>query len=173
MFLVKHCTAFLKLSSRFFQQARLHGRPHEGSVRGLDFCHTHSAIISRECLENFSQRPMWQGRTVFLQQDQVAFSLVTLFFVPLWTDRQVRQTLTVLSLPYHVSKRLGHSPPLVAIYFTFFKLTGWAIIWCSSDEEVVWSKCHVIVEVVNDCSEQSTIYNSLCLDKDWMKCFFR
>ena len=32
MFLVKHCSAFLKLSSRFFQQARLHGRPHQGSV---------------------------------------------------------------------------------------------------------------------------------------------
>ena len=54
--------------------------------------------------------------------------LATLFFVPLRTDQWVRQTLPVPSLPYHVGKRLGHSPPLAAIYFTFFKLTGWAII---------------------------------------------
>lgn len=54
--MVKHCSAFFKLSSRFFQQAHLRDRPHQGSVRDLDLCHAHSAIISRECLDNSSKR---------------------------------------------------------------------------------------------------------------------
>ena len=44
--------------------------------------------------------------------------------------------------------------------------------WCSSDEEVVWCKCLVIVDVITDPSERTTIYDNLCFDKDCMECFF-
>lgn len=68
-------------------------------------------------------RPMWPGRIVILPTGSSGLPL---------SYTVLCSTSNGSSSPYHISKHLGHSPPLAAINFTFFKLSDEEVVWCVS-----------------------------------------
>ena len=144
---------------------------HQSSVRCLHFSHAHSS--RRNILRNRPRGEGDRGASLFFNRiKSTSFKFPCFLFHFERIDRlgrySARHRRHIIS-----ASDWEHSPFLAAVNLAFLKLTGCvAVGWCPSDEEVARRQCFIIIDVITDRRERSTVKNSLRLDKDSMEYFF-